>query len=103
MVPLPLAAGPSTAITIGVSGNQLVAGKTTVAQARAFAAAPATTASFAHGSVAFRIALLSLLHLVLHQQPPAIVGALLTQRGDITGWTAASPSALTGAATLAIK
>jgi len=94
---------PTTTLTIGVVGNQLVAGKATVAQDRAFAAEPATASTFGHGSVAFRIGLLDLLHLTLKQQPPAIIQTLLSQLGDITGWTAASPGALTGSATLAIK
>jgi hypothetical protein len=94
---------PKLTITVGLVGNQLVAGKATPAQDSAFAAAPATPAGFARGSVAFQIALPDLLKLALKQQPPAIVQTLLNQLGDVTGWTAASPSALTGSATLAIK
>jgi hypothetical protein len=94
---------PTVTITIGVEGNQLVAGKATVAQLRSFAAAPTTPASFAHGSVAFRIGLLPLLRLTLKTAPSPIIQTLLSHLGDITGWTASSTSALTGSATIAIK
>jgi hypothetical protein len=89
-------------ITIGVSGNQLLVGKATVAQLQAFATAPTTPASFAHGSLAFQIQLVNLLHLLKHPPSP-IVTTLLGQLGNITGWSAASPGALTGSTTLAIK
>ena len=57
----------------------------------------------AHGAVAFRIALVDLLHLTLKQAPPQIVQTILNSLGDITGWTAATPSGITGSATLAVK
>ena len=44
-----------------------------------------------------------LLHLVLKHPPSATEQLVLSQLGDITGWMAASPSALTGSATLAVK
>ncbi len=93
----------TTTITIGVVGDQLVAGKATPAQLRTFAAMPTSASSFAHGSVAFRIGLIDLLHLALKSAPSPIVQTLLSQLGDISGWAASSPSALTGSATLAIK
>ena len=48
---------PHQTITVGVVGDQLLVGKATPAQLRAFAAAPATSAPGTQGSVAFRIAL----------------------------------------------
>jgi hypothetical protein len=94
---------PAVTITVGVVGNQLVAGRATVAQLRSFATAPTTAAAGAQGSVAFRIGLLDLLKLTLTQAPPAIVQTLLNSIGDITGSAAASPSALTGSASVAVK
>ncbi len=96
---------PKLTLTVGVSGNQLVLGKATVAQDKAFAAAPTTPASFAHGSVAFQIALADLLRGKAGSatgEASQIAQLLLSHLGNITGWAAASPSALTGSATLAI-
>jgi hypothetical protein len=91
-----------TPIQIGVVGNELVAGKAAPAQLRAFAAAPATPAAGAHGSVAFRISLPGLLTVVLKHAPSQLAQLVLSKLGDITGWTAATPSGLTGTATLSI-
>jgi hypothetical protein len=98
---------PKTTLTIGVVGNQLVLGKATVAQEKAFAAAPTTPASFAHGSVAFQLSLVDLLRSKLSSaagggEASQIIQLLLSHLGNLTGWAAASPSALTGSATLAI-
>ncbi len=97
---------PKTTLTVGVAGNQLVLGKATVAQDRAFAAAPTTPASFAHGSVAFQLSLVDLLRSKLSSagggEASQIIQLLLSHLGNLTGWAAASPSALTGSATLAI-
>lgn len=98
-------AGKPTLLTLGVTGNQLVLGKATVAQEKVFAAAPATSASFAHGSVAFSIALSTLLRSKLSSagaEGSAIGETLLSHLGNLTGWLAASSSALTGSATLAL-
>jgi hypothetical protein len=92
-----------TTLTIGVAGGELLVGKASVAQLRAFASQPATPAAGAQGSVAFRVALLPLLHLTLKKAPPQIAQVILSALGDISGWTQASPSALTGNATLAVK
>jgi hypothetical protein len=89
------------AITVGVVGNQLVAGKATPAELTAFASAPTTPATGAQGSVAFRIALPALLHLAV-KHPSKIEQTVLSVLGDVTGWSAASPSGLTGSATLAL-
>jgi hypothetical protein len=94
---------PGQTITVGVVGSQLVVGKATPAQLRSFATAPTTPAAGAHGAVAFRIALIDLLHITLKQAPPQIVQMILKSLGDITGYNAASPSGIIGSATLAIK
>jgi hypothetical protein len=96
---------PKTTLTVGVAGNQLVLGQASVAQAKAFAAAPASAASFAHGSVAFQIALADLLRSKLGSaggSTSLILQTVLSHIGNVTGWAAASASALTGSATLAI-
>ncbi len=90
--------------TIGVVGDKLLVGvRATPAQLSSFASAPATPAAGAQGSVAFRVALPSLLQLALKQAPSATVKTLLATVGDLTGWLSASPSALTGSATVGIK
>jgi hypothetical protein len=92
-----------TALTIGVASGQLLVGKASVAQLTAFARAPTTPAAGAKGSVAFRIALAQLLRLTLKSAPPAAAQAVLSALGDITGWAQASPEALTGQASIAVK
>lgn len=94
---------PQSVLTIGLVGNQLVAGKATVSQLRGFATAPTAPAAGAQGSVAFSVALTELLHIAIKGTPPQIVQTILNSLGDITGWAAASPSGLTGSATLALK
>jgi hypothetical protein len=94
---------PGTTITVGLIGNQLVAGKASSAQLRAFAAAPTTPAPGANGSVAFRIGLIDLLKLTLKTAPSSTEQTILAALGDVTGWSAASPSGLTGSATLGVK
>lgn len=93
---------PGSTITIGVVGNQLVAGKATPTQLKAFASTPTTAAAGAKGSFAFRIGLTQLLQIALKQQPSKLAQTILSSLGDLTGWTAASTSALTGSATLAV-
>ena len=95
---------PTHTTTIGVVGDKIVLGvRATPAQLTSFASAPATPAAGAQGSVAFRVGLPSLLQLALKQAPSATVKTLLSTLGDLTGWLSASPSALTGSATLGIK
>ena len=48
------------------------------------------------------LALPQLIHLAVKNAPAQIQG-LLSSLGNVTGWIAASPQALTGAATLALK
>jgi Protein of unknown function (DUF3352) len=90
-------------VLIGVVGNEVVIGKASPAALRAFAATPATPAADAHGSVAFRIALVDLLRLSLRQSLPSTIAPILNSLGDITGWLASSTSGVTGSATLAVK
>ncbi len=92
-----------TPLTIGVAGSQLLVGKASVAQLRAFASQPTTPAAGAQGSVAFRVALLPLLHETLKKAPPQIAVVILSALGNVSGWTQASAPALTGIATLGVK
>jgi hypothetical protein len=102
------AMGKPTLLTLGLVGDQFVLGKATPAQETTFAGAPTTPASFAHGSVAFQIALGALIRNKLSSagglggESSVIAQTLLSHLGDLTGWLAASPSALTGSATLAL-
>jgi len=90
--------------TVGVAGSQLLIGVgASPAQLSTFATAPATPASGAQGSVAFKVALPSLLQLALKQAPNKTVQTLLSSLGDITGWLQASTSALTGSSTVGLK
>jgi hypothetical protein len=89
-------------ITVGVVGSQLLVGKATPAQLRSFAAAPIAQAAGAQGSVAFQIALIQLLKVTLKNALPKEAQGALGALGDITGWADATPSALTGSATLAV-
>jgi hypothetical protein len=90
-------------INIGIVGSELVAGNVPTKQLRQFAAIPLTPApAGSHGAVAFQIALPELIHLVA-KTAPAQLQTFLSSLGNITGWIAATPQALTGAATLALK
>ncbi|HTX33124.1 MAG TPA: hypothetical protein VMD09_17220 [Solirubrobacteraceae bacterium] len=93
----------SPTILFGIVGSEFVVGTATPAQLRAFAAAPAAAATGAQGAVAFRIALPQLIQLTLHHPVSGTVRQVLSVLGDITGWVSASPSALSGNATLAVK
>jgi hypothetical protein len=94
---------PGTTITAGVVGNQFVAGKASPAELKAFASTPTTPATGANGAVAFRIALIDLLRLTLKTAPSSTAQTILSTLGDLTGWTAASTSGLSGSATLGVK
>ena len=89
--------------TFGISSGQLLVGAASVARLKEFATAPGTAATGAQGSIAFRVALGSLLQLALLHAPSGLAGAVLARLGDITGWAQASPTALTGTASLAIR
>jgi hypothetical protein len=90
-------------ITVGVVGNQLVAGTVGPAALRAYAATPAAPPPGAQGSLAYRVALTEVLRLTLKQAPPKVAQTILGSLGDITGWTSASPSGLDGSAAIAVK
>ena len=83
-------------ITVGVSGGQLLVGKATPAQLRAFATAPAANSSGGSGSVTFRIGLAQLLQTAVKHPPSPIAMQLLDMVGDITGSAEASTDGLTG-------
>jgi hypothetical protein len=90
--------------TVGVVGNRLVLGlNATPTQLTTFARAPSQPAIGAQGSVAFRVSLPALLGLALKQAQNPTVQTILRSLGDVTGWLAAAPEALTGSATVAIK
>jgi hypothetical protein len=90
--------------TAGVVGDHLLIGvNASPPQLTAFAAAPSVPATGAQGSVAFKVGLPALLQLALKQAQNKTVQTILGSLGDLTGWLAAAPEALTGSATVAIK
>jgi hypothetical protein len=90
-------------LTLGVIGNQLVVGKASPAAIRAFATAPTTAAGGASGALAFKVALLDLLHSTLKHAPSPTEQAVLNLLGDVTGSTSADPSGLSGRATVGLR
>lgn len=90
-------------IAFGLVGNEFVAGTAGVTQLKQFAATTQTAALGAQGAAAFRVSLPGLFATLLHHAPSGIAQQVLGMLGDVTGWVAASPSALSGAATLALK
>lgn len=86
-------------------GNQLVVGKASVADLKAFASAPTTPAQNAQGSVAYRISLTRLLGPALRNATSTsqVARVILNQLADLTGSSSVSASGLTGAATLGVK
>jgi hypothetical protein len=93
----------NTELTMGVSGDQLLIGKATPAQLRAFARAPDTDVPGASGSLVFRVAIRDLLHLAVKSAPSPAAQQYLKLLGDVTGSVSATPSGLNGTAKLAIK
>lgn len=93
----------SSDLTMGVVADQLLLGKGTPAQIRAFARGPRSSAPGSAGAVAFRVALQDLLHLTLKGTPSAAAQQLLNMLGDLTGSASATASGLDGSATLAVK
>jgi hypothetical protein len=91
------------AVTVGVVGDQLVVGQASRAQLRSFAAAPPVPASGAQGAVAFKIALADVIRLASKHPLTGIASTVVKMLGDLTGWSSASPSQLTGEATLTIR
>lgn len=89
-------------VTVGVVGNQLVAGNATPAQLTAYAGATAS-ASPGAGAVAFRIALPQLVALALHGAPGPAEQQVLRLLGDVTGSLQSSTGGLTGTASLGLR
>jgi hypothetical protein len=90
-------------LTTGVVADQLLLGKASPAQIRAFAHAPGTNVPGAAGAVVFRVALPDLLHLTLKRSPSPAAHELLNMLGDVTGSVSATVGGLDGSATLAVK
>ncbi|HEX3976723.1 MAG TPA: hypothetical protein VHW96_10690 [Solirubrobacteraceae bacterium] len=93
----------TTDATVGVIDGQLVVGKATPAQLRAFAAAPASNASTGTGAVTFRVALPDLLRVALKAPPSPLASQLLGMLGVITGSAEASTDGLTGTVSIPVK
>jgi Protein of unknown function (DUF3352) len=93
----------SMTLTIGVIGSQLVLGRASTAAVRSFATAPTTPATGASGALTFKVSLLDLLHTALKHPPSQRAQALLKLLGNVTGSTSASPSGLSGSATLSLR
>ncbi|MGH2877110.1 MAG: hypothetical protein ACRDLV_12740, partial [Solirubrobacteraceae bacterium] len=89
-------------VTVGVVGNQLVAGNATPAQLTAYAGTTAS-ASPGAGAVAFRIALPQLVALALHGAPGPAEQQVLRLLGDVTGSLQSSTGGLTGTASLGLR
>ena len=92
----------SLRFTIGLVGNQVVAGNTSLARLRSFAAEP-TKPSGGHGAISFSESLPQVLKLtggLLHSTQAQLI---LGQLQGFSGWIANTTSALTGNALLTIK
>ena len=93
---------PTLTLTVGVVGNQVVAGNTSPAKLRAFAAAP-TAQSSGHGAIAFNADLAQALKLTGGLVKSAQAQLIASQLKQFSGWLAATPSALTGNLSVTVK
>jgi hypothetical protein len=98
-----LAVARGKVVNLGLVGSELVAGRASVAQLRAFAAAPTTPVANAQGSLAFRISLLELARLGLGKTANPFLAPVLGALGDITGSASATPAGVAGQAGLRVK
>jgi hypothetical protein len=90
-------------VTVGLVGNELLVGRATPAQLRAFMSAPSDGTSAGSGSITFQIALPQLIALTLKHAPSAIEQQLLGVLGNLTGSASATTGGLTGTLALALK
>jgi hypothetical protein len=90
-------------VDVAVVGNQFVAGNSGPGPLLAFAAVPTVPAAGARGALAFRVSLSQVLEPALKQFSPQVAQTILSQLGDLTGWSSASTSGITGTATIAVK
>jgi hypothetical protein len=93
---------PTATLTVGVVGNQIVAGNAAPAKLRAFASAP-TVPSGGHGAIVFNASLSQALKLTGSLVKSAQAQLILSELKQFSGWLAATPSALTGNLTLTVK
>ena len=91
-------------LTLAVVADQLLVGRATPAQIRAFATTSTTPVPGTSGALAFRVSLQNLLHLTLKGvPPPPAAQQLLNMLGDLTGSVSATVNGLSGTATLAVR
>jgi hypothetical protein len=95
-------AASKPAVTLGLSGDELLVGRATAAQLRAFGSAPVAAATGA-GSANLRIALGELLAMTLRHAPSAIEQQMLGVVGDLTGSASATTGGVSGILTLALR
>jgi hypothetical protein len=93
---------PTVTLTVGVVGNQIVAGNASPARLRAFAAAPTAPAG-GHGAIALNADLSQALKLTGGLVKSAQAQLVLSELKQFSGWIEATPSALTGNLSLTIK